>query len=399
LLTDHCDYLLELTTPQPEFGIKLFDALGLTLCENIKGDGNVPSADLAEADGYAIRASDTEYANEDLQAVGQLVMLPVVEQAPVLVKGTAVRVTAGEPMPLGADVVVPLELTEQRADEHIALLRVMQSGEWVRPAGADVTDREVFAHSGQIITETLLGLLAAAGMDRVLARPAARVSVLSFDDVADLEAVGTTDRRGRHLRSACSFLISSALRNDNATVWRTDITDLDLEGLHEPIDSELVRSDLIVATSAVGIAAVRDELARLGAVDCCRVAMEPGGDQVFALIGERKVPTFLLPADPVAAFFSYHMFVRPVLRKLMGTLPHRPQPKLCFASDDMVSQAGVFELYPAKVRQAGGRFIATQCGRRGLSTLADLAQANAIVALPEDKAEVSAGEPIQAWEF
>jgi molybdopterin molybdotransferase len=225
------------------------------------------------------------------------------------------------------------------------------------------------------------------------------VSVLSFDGVSDIEAVDTTDRRGRHLRSACSFLIGSALRNDKATVWRTDMTELTPEKLHEPIDSELVRSDLIIATSAVGIAAVRNELAQLGMVDCCHVAMEPGGDQVFALIGERKVPTFLLPADPVDAFFSYHMFVRPVLRKLMGMLPHRPQSKLCFAADDMVSRTGVFELYPAKLRQSGGRSIAKQCGKRGLITLADLARANAIVALPEDKDVIRAGEPIQVWEF
>ncbi|MDR2620871.1 MAG: hypothetical protein LBC29_07150 [Propionibacteriaceae bacterium] len=398
-LTDHCDYLLQATTPQPEFGIKLFDALGLTLCENIKGDGNVPVADLAEIDGYAVRATDTEFANEDLQAVGQLVMLPVLEPAPVLPKGNAIRVTAGEPIPLGADAVVPLALIEERAGNEIALLRVFQTGEWVRPAGSDVTDRVVFARSGEVITETLLALLAAAGLDRVLTRPAARVSVLSFDHITDPEAIATTDRRGRHLHSACSFLIGAKLLGDGAKVWRNDVTSLEPDKLHELIDSELIRSDLIVATSALGIGAVREELARMGVVDACQVAVTPGGEQVFAIIGEHQTPVFVLPADPAAAFFSYHMFIRPVLRKLTGVLPHRPQSKLCFASEDMVSEPGVFELCPVKLHTTAGRLVATPCGQPQLTTLADLAQANAIVGLPEDKTEIKAGEPLQAWEF
>jgi molybdopterin molybdotransferase len=396
---DHSDYLLELVEPQPEFGIKLFDALGLTLCESIRGDGNVPDTDLAEVDGYAVRAVDTEYADEDLQVVGKLVTLSVVPRTPVLQKGTAVRVATGEPLPLGADAVVPLAETEERVNDSIALLQVKHSGDWVRGVGADVTDREIFAHPGEEITGTLLGVLSAAGFDRVLARPAARVAVLSFDGINELDVVADSDRRGRHLRSACSFLISSALRADKATVWRTDVTTFEPADMRELFDSELVRSDIIIATSAIGIAALRDEMSRVGAADFCQVAMEPGSDQAFALIGERKVPVFLLPADPMAALCSYLLFVRPVLRKLMGVLPHRLQPQLGFTTADMHSEAGVFELCPVKLRQAGGRLLATQCGRSRLATLADLAQADAMMALPEDKTEIAAGEPVQIWQF
>ena len=51
--------------------------------------------------------------------------------------------------------------------------------------------------------------------------------------------------------------------------------------------------------------------------------MQPGKPQGFGVIGEDEVPIFTLPGNPVSAYISFEVFVRPALRKLMGQMPYR----------------------------------------------------------------------------
>ncbi|SKF62579.1 molybdenum cofactor synthesis domain protein [Mycobacteroides abscessus subsp. abscessus] len=60
---------------------------------------------------------------------------------------------------------------------------------------------------------------------------------------------------------------------------------------------------------------------QLGAADFAEVNISPGRPQGFALIGEDRVPMVMLPGDPFGAYVSYHAFVQPLIRKLMGTDP------------------------------------------------------------------------------
>ena len=52
--------------------------------------------------------------------------------------------------------------------------------------------------------------------------------------------------------------------------------------------------------------------------------MQPGKPQGFGLIGEDEVPIIMMPGNPVSAFVSFEVFVRPVLRKMMGSHALRP---------------------------------------------------------------------------
>ena len=56
-------------------------------------------------------------------------------------------------------------------------------------------------------------------------------------------------------------------------------------------------------------------------VDFVQVAMQPGKPQGFGLVGDRRVPLFALPGNPVSSYVSFEVFVRPALRRLMGLQP------------------------------------------------------------------------------
>jgi molybdopterin molybdotransferase len=390
------DYVLSMVTAEVPIGVKLQDAYGLTICETIKAEANLPADATAEVDGYAVRASETQFANADQEAVGQQVTLKLVAREPILVKGTCVMVQAGDPLPLSADAVVPLEFAELRLDGDVALYMIAKPGEWVRDIGSDTSHGEILVANGQIVNERLSALLAAAGYDRVLVRPQARVAVLSFI-TATTDRIDSADRRGRHLGRADSFLISGALRADNARVWRSEIVTHKPEWIRDSIENELVRADIIIAVGGLGIPAVRDVMRQVAQSDFARVSMEPGGDQAFGLVGEQKVPMFLLPSDPYSALVSYLAFVRPVLRKRMGTLPYKEAPVECIAGSNIASDPEVSEFVFGRITTRGTQRTVELSAPKRQFSLGDLVDCNAIIELPRDCELVHEGDPVQCW--
>jgi hypothetical protein len=72
---------------------------------------------------------------------------------------------------------------------------------------------------------------------------------------------------------------------------------------------------------------VKAALHELGTVTFRKVAMQPGMPQGFGVIGQggaggvgakRGVPLFTLPGNPVSAYVSFQLFVRPAIAALQG---------------------------------------------------------------------------------
>ena len=70
---------------------------------------------------------------------------------------------------------------------------------------------------------------------------------------------------------------------------------------------------------------LREVLGRIGVVAFDSVAMQPGHAQGFGAIGPDRTPFFALSGDPVSAYVSFEVFVRPTLRRMIGVEPvNRP---------------------------------------------------------------------------
>lgn len=91
--------------------------------------------------------------------------------------------------------------------------------------------------------------------------------------------------------------------------------------LRKILDDQLGRADMVVTTGGIGDGAddvLRPVLATMGTVDFARVALEPGRVQGTGSLGTSNVPLIALPGEPTAAFVGFELFVRPVIRRLMG---------------------------------------------------------------------------------
>ena len=91
--------------------------------------------------------------------------------------------------------------------------------------------------------------------------------------------------------------------------------------LRELVESRLLVSEaLVIAGAAGGLSSgqIVEVLAEFGDIDQTRVAMQPGSAQGFGVLGTDRVPTFLLPANPVSALVVFEVIVRPMVRVMLG---------------------------------------------------------------------------------
>ena len=313
--------------PLPPFEQPLMEALGLVLCEDVVSPVSLPGFDNSAMDGYAVQAADLAGASQE-----NPITLPVVGEIaagrsePIVVTpGTCVRIMTGAPMPRGADSVVPVEWT----DGGTASVRIAQQPRWEPPyAGPARTCRRVTRcwTGDTVLGPRQIAVLAAVGRARVRSGRGPRVVVVSTG--AELREPGSRLGDGQ-IYDSNSYTLAAAARQAGAVVYRVGIVDDDPKKIMDTLSDQLVRADLVITSGGVSKGAydvVKEVLTKLGTIDFPEVAMQPGKPQGFGVMGDDEVPIFTLPGNPVSAYVSFEVFVRPALRKLMGAMPYRRQP-------------------------------------------------------------------------
>lgn len=374
------DYLLSVIEPLPAFGMYLLDAWGTAVCEDIVADSHLPADDLAVANGFAVRAGDLEGLDSDATAT-----LRVRDDDKVTKVGSAVQVRAGQVMPEGADAVIPAE--RGTLDGNVLTVRGrVRSGDHVRWTGSDVRVGVPIMRSGDRLDARRSALLAMAGIDRVLARPRPRVVVLSVAD----EASDPSD--------AESHLLAALARADGAQVWRVGLPVGPDRELHDAISDQLIRADIVVASGPLDSdAQLVRVVQQMGEADLADVALEPGGRMGFALVGEDRVPLAMLPDDPVGAYVGYQVFVRPLVRRLMGAPVVTTEQVSCLAGGELTGGLDVVQVRFGTIREQQGEKVVVPLGQPDHPRLADVVGADAMIVLDEESASVQLGERVGCW--
>jgi molybdopterin molybdotransferase len=393
---EHLEVVLGRVQPLPAFDQPLLEALGLVLCEDVVSGISLPGFDNSAMDGYAVRAEDLTGATDD-----QPITLPVVGEfragrvEPIVVTpGTCVRIMTGAAMPRGADSVVPVEWTDG-GTVNVRIGQQPPMGGSVRRAAEDVKAGEQVLERGTVLGPRQIAVLAAVGRARVKARPRPRVVVVSTG--AELRELGTRLGEGQ-IYDSNSYTIAAAARDAGAVVYRVGIVDDDPKRVMDTLSDQLVRADLVITTGGVSMGAydvVKEELSKLGTVDFPQVAMQPGKPQGFGVLGADEVPIFTLPGNPVSAYISFEVFVRPALRKLMGQMPYRRRLVPAVTLDGFGSPAGRRQFVRVAARSGDEGWMASTVGGHGSHLLGGLSRANALIVVSEDVTAVRAGDQVE----
>ena len=247
--------------------------------------------------------------------------------------------------------------------------------------------------SGTYLQAAQLGLIAAVGRPRVRARPKPRVVIVSTG--SELAELGEPLLPGQ-IYDSNGYALAAAAREAGAIAFRVGPVGDDPKLLIDTIEDQLIRADIVVTTGGVSVGAhdvVREVIGRIGDVTFSKVAMQPGAPQAFGTVGEDKVPFFGLPGNPVSALVSFEVFVRPAIRRLLGSEPiQRPRVRARL-TQALTSPAGRRQFVRVRLAVEDGDYVATPVGGPGSHLIASMAQANALAVVPEEITELPVGHP------
>ncbi|MFR9892250.1 gephyrin-like molybdotransferase Glp [Corynebacterium striatum] len=404
-------------TPEP-VRIAIANSLGLMCAEEVQANQPLPGFPQAAIDGYAVRAVDVggeralrarrsseEDVEEEESAAEVERSIPVFGEVPAgsrqplrLQPKQAVRVYTGAPLPTLADAVLPLEWTD-RGRKRVTAHRPVRSGDFVRRVGDDIQPGDVAVSAGTILGPAQIGLLAAVGRSKVLVYPRPRVTILSFGK--ELVDIDREPGLGQ-VFDVNSYSLAAAAKEAGADVHRVGIAEGEPRRIREALETHIGRSEVLVISGAVGGAGsqtVREVLNELGDIDTSRVAIHPGSVQGFGLLGEERIPTFLLPSNPVSALVIFEVFVRPLIRLSLGKRNANRRVVRARALNHMESRPGRRGFIRARLMRDAETADYLVEGLGGASgapahLLAGLSEANAMIRIPEEATEIRPGDVV-----
>ena len=245
--------------------------------------------------------------------------------------------------------------------------------------------------SGTRIRSTQLGLAASIGRDHLPTRPHPRVVVLSAGP--DLVEPGQPLKNSSDEYETNSWLLTTAVREVGAVAYRVHSIPDNEEQLQKVIEDQLVRADLIIISGERhddSFDLITRTLAGLGEITTVDLAIEASGRHNFGTIGPDKTPVVTLPGDPIASYISFELFVRPMIRTMLGASTiHRPAVKA--ALEKPIESTSGMRSYIRAILAEDGKSVVPLENQDEQSTLSD---ANALIAVSESDTSLKTGDQV-----
>ena len=392
---EHQRQALELSGPLPPVTLPLAQTLGCVLAEDVTAAWPLPSFDNTSMDGYAVLAADLTSASEatpvGLEVIGDVAAGH--RATSEVRRGTAIRIMTGAPLPSGADTVVPVEWTDA-GTTTVSISRAVDVGAHIRRRGEDVAEGDVVLEAGRRLTARQLALLAASGRGEARVYPRPRVAVVSTGD--ELTAPGQPLEEG-HIADSNGVMLMAAVEEAGGVPIRVGPVRDDDDALRRALADAIAQADLIVTTGGVSMGAydtVKAVLSASGDVEFVKVAMQPGMPQGLGRLGAEGVPIITLPGNPVSAYVSFEVFVRPLIRRMRGCERVMRPTFLAACGRAFTSPAGKTQFARVQVRHEDGLTIAYPEGGQGSHILGGLSRADALAIVPAATAQVAEGEEL-----
>lgn len=358
--------------------VKLADAQGCVLAEDIDAAIDVPPADNSAMDGYALCIAALQDGNK-LPVAG---VIYAGDPPGVLVPDTAQRIFTGAPVPRGADAVVMQEDVVLDG-QGIALKSgvTLCAGDNIRRTGEDIRCGEKLFAASHKLRARDIGLLASVGIDHVTAFTKLRVGLLCTGD--ELLEPGEIASPGK-IYNSNRFLLAAMLRDLGCDVIDAGKVADDLHATQQALQQLAARVDVVISTGGVSVGDadyVKQAVLSLGKLDVWKIAVKPGKPLAFGTVCEK--PFFGLPGNPVSAFVTFLLFVRPFLQIAQGGVEN-PLRSLVVTAGFAHAVAGKREEYlRVQLQQdSAGVLRAMAYPNQGSGVLSSVCRADALLRVP-----------------
>ena len=365
--------------------IALDGAGGRVAAADVESPLDVPPFARSAMDGYAVIAEDLQGASKSAPTLLQLVDRIYTGALPSVVvqRGTCAEIATGAPLPAGADAVVMVEDTAKNGPDQIAFHAAATAGQHVARRGADITSGDVVVRSGEWLTPSKVGALAAIGRAgvEVFAKP--RVAILSTgNEVVD---PGQPLAPGQ-IFDVNRFTLGAVVSAHGGIPEPHRPAQDTIDALVAALD-RCTEADLVVFSGGSSVGErdlIVDAIAARGEMIFHGIAVRPGKPTAFARVG--RTHFFGMPGNPTSCLSNAYILLIPFLRAVARLPPLVPRTMRVPLGRRIASVVNRHQFYTVRVRD-GAAFPAF----KGSGDITSLSQADGYIEIPANTAALEEG--------
>ena len=358
--------------------VRIEEAIGRVLTEEITSDMDIPPFNKSAMDGYALSSREVKDIPMVLKVKSRI-------KAGKYYKGKlgekeSLKIMTGAPLPEGADCVVMKEDTEILSDGSLKILKKPSLGENVCFKGEDVKKGKVVIKRGVTLRGTEIAVCASVGKGRVLVYKKPRVSILNTgDEIVEPDGRITFGK----IRNSNGPMLIALLKRIGINADYLGIVKDEEKDLISKIKKGLV-SDIFIISGGVSMGdydLVPDVLERCGVKKIFhKVAIKPGKPLFFGKKGAHLI--FGVPGNPVSTYLLFLTVIKPALNKMMGRITRLDFRKGMLKSD-YSQRPGRKRFVPAKIIREENRYEVYPLREyHGSADIISLVKANGFMIIP-----------------
>ncbi|MBI5554999.1 MAG: molybdopterin molybdotransferase MoeA [Elusimicrobia bacterium] len=374
--------------------VRIEDAIGRVLAENVFSPLEIPPFAKSAMDGYAVKAENTRQYQGVLRNIGVIQAGDTFRQK--LGTGECAKIMTGAPLPSGADAVVMVEDTAA-CDRMITMKCSVKKGENVCRRGEDICRGERLLRNGQLLSAAEIALLATIGKHQVKVRKRPKVAIINTGG----EIVSPGQKLGRNkIYNANGPMMVSLLRRYGIEPQYLGMVKDDPEQLVRVIQPGLCCDVLLISGGvSVGdydfIPKVLKKLKVKGIFH--KVRIKPGKPFFFGR--KRSCCVFGLPGNPGSNFLAYFLFVSPALNKMQGIDFLGPEFKFGLLQQDFQHKKGRAHFGLVKIKKQNVDYTLDIVPSHGSADVASLAKADGFFIAAENQEVIKKNEKVRFFHW
>ncbi|MBC3882278.1 molybdopterin molybdenumtransferase MoeA [Undibacterium sp. LX40W] len=379
--------------------VGIFDSLGRVLAEDIISPFNVPPHDNSAMDGFAFNSEQLKVSTPlKLTIIGESFAGRPFHGHVNL--GECVKIMTGAVMPTGCDTVVPQEMTTCSAIDIKSQQEIsfdgskLRLGDNRRFAGEDLVSGQIAICKGKRLGAAELGLIASLGIAKVSVYRRLRVAYFSTGD--EVRSLGEALTEGS-IYDSNRYTVFALLKNLGIEMIDLGVAPDHPDALETTLRQACQAADAVITSGGVSVGAAdytKEVMARMGEVAFWTIGMRPGRPMAFGRISHHEKSAYLfgLPGNPVAVMVSFLYFVRDALLHMQSAqaqtlllVPARSLRAIRKRQGRTEYQRGIANI------DDDGQLQVQVTGSQGSGVLRSMAEANCMIVLPDEQADVAAG--------
>ena len=379
--------------------VHILDSLNFVLAMDIIAKDDIPVNDNSSMDGFAVISGNLKGASKENPISLRLYDYDIFAgqfNKITIENGRCIKIMTGAPIPSGCDCVVKKEDVEIKGDA-VFFVKEHSYFENIRRKGEDIKAGRVVFKTGTIISPAAVGVMASLGIKEVLIYKPPIIGIISTgSELVDKDMELSFGK----VRDSNSYSLASQINEANAQFIRYGIIRDDKDKLKEAIKKAAYECDLVLISGGVSVGDydyIKEILNKSGAKEIFwGVKQKPGKPLAFYEFNEK--PIFGLPGNPVSVMVCFELYVRPLIRKLMGYKNLFRNEVSARAMHSFRHDPGRAEFVRVKLaKDKEGNYTVDVTGEQGSGILTSMAEADGIAIIDENKKEIREGEILRVF--